>query len=111
MSEGVRTVRRFVDVDDAWLDEVLAVSPRSSWYQGRGVPLLVDLGRCGRAEAALGSYRVTARSGHALGLLGERVAACVPRTDEDAGSEPLGSGESTTPGSTAPPAGDLRQGG
>ena len=69
----------FVDHDDAWLDEVLAAAPRSTWYQGRGIPLLVDLGRCGRAATALAAYEQTHDGDLALPLLRERVAACVDR--------------------------------
>jgi membrane associated rhomboid family serine protease len=66
----------FRDRDDAWIDEVLALAPTSTWYQGRGIPLLVDLGRCERAAAALASYEGTHDGDLGLPLLGERVAAC-----------------------------------
>ncbi len=69
----------FGDHDDGWIDEVLAAAPRSTWYQGRGIPLLVDLQRCDRAETALRAYEQTQDGDLGIGLLRDRVAACLDR--------------------------------
>lgn len=69
----------FLEHDDRWIDEVLAASPRSTWYQGRGIRMLVDLRRCSRAAQALASYEETAEGDLGLDLLQQRVVGCVPR--------------------------------